>query len=210
MRVSADVPRRYDGIFFDFDGVLADTEPVHWKCWSEILARYGIDLTWARYERECIGIADRDMLDTLRRMAEQPVALEALLAEYPNKKALFRARMEAESPVPHATIEFLRGLEGYRLAVVSSSGRSELEPILERAGVRGLFQAVVCGDDVSHLKPAPDPYLKAAELTGASRALVVEDSVAGIESARRAGMDWLRVPSAAAMPSLVLDRLRNV
>ena len=210
MTASPNASRRYDGIFFDFDGVLADTEPVHWQCWAEILARYGIDLTWARYQRECIGIADRDMLDILRRMAEQPVALETLLAEYPNKKTLFRARTEAESPVPRATVEFLSELKGYRLAVVSSSGRSEIEPILVRAGIRGLFHAVVCGEDVSHLKPAPDPYLKAADLTGAGRALVVEDSAAGVESARRAGLDCVKVPSAVAMPSLVLDRLRDV
>ena len=210
MTASPDAVRGYDAIFFDFDGVLADTEPVHWRCWSEILAPYGIDLAWSHYERECVGVSDRDMLDALRRMAKRPVALETLLAEYPNKKTLFRARTEAESPVPRATVEFLGGLKGYRLAVVSSSGRSEIEPILERAGVRDLFHALVCGEDVSHLKPAPDPYLKAAELTGAARALVVEDSAAGIESATRAGMDSLRVSSAAAMPRLVLERLYNV
>jgi beta-phosphoglucomutase len=97
--VPPDVPRRYDGIFFDFDGVLADTEPVHWQCWSTILSRYGIDLSWEHYERECIGVSDRDMLDALRRLAERPVDLETLLAEYPNKKRLFRAWTEAASPV---------------------------------------------------------------------------------------------------------------
>ena len=199
--------RNYDGIFFDFDGVLADTEPLHWQCWSEILAGYGIHLSWEYYARSCVGVSDRDMLDALRRLADRPVALDALLAEYPRKKELFRARVAAESPIPQSTVEFLRGLEGHRLAVVSSSARTEIEPLLDRAGIREMFQVLVCGEDVTRLKPAPDPYLRAAELTGSSRALVVEDSAAGVESARRAGMDWVKVENAAAMPELVRRKL---
>ena len=55
----------FDSILFDFDGVLADTEPIHYDCWLEILAPYGIQPTWDYYQRECIGISDRLMVERI-------------------------------------------------------------------------------------------------------------------------------------------------
>ena len=57
-------------IFFDFDGVLLDTEPVHCACWAEVLAPAGLTLTWDYYRDYCIGIDDRDMLRTMARQAD--------------------------------------------------------------------------------------------------------------------------------------------
>ena len=59
-------------IFFDFDGVLLDTEPVHWACWAEVLAPAGLTLTWEYYRDQCIGIDDRDMLRTMASQADPP------------------------------------------------------------------------------------------------------------------------------------------
>ena len=87
--------------------------------------------------------------------------------------------------------------------MVSSSSRVELEPLLVRGGIRDCFQALVFGEDVEHHKPAPDAYLLAARLLGVENALVVEDSDAGLESARRAGFDAVRIPEAARTVELV-------
>ena len=81
----------------------------------------------------------------------------------------------------------------YKLAVVSSSNSSEVVPILMKEQILSIFNTVVCGDHVQRLKPAPDPYLLAAERLGVGRVLVVEDSEAGAASGLAAGFDVLRV-----------------
>jgi sugar-phosphatase len=101
----------------------------------------------------------------------------------------------------------LRSIAGYRLAVVSSSGRREIEPALEAAGVRPVFETIVTGEDVLELKPSPEPYRTAADRLGVKRAIVVEDSEAGVASGLAAGFEVLRVPSAESMAALLRTRL---
>ena len=199
----------YEAILFDFDGVLVDSEPVHFACWREVLLPFGIDLDWETYRQRCIGIADRAMLETLCALAKPPLDIDRLWAQYPRKKARFRERMMQRETSRPELCELLQSLETYRMAVVTSSGRSEVEPLLKAAGIRRYFDAVVCGEDVERRKPAPDPYRKAAQLLGAVRALVVEDSAAGMESGKAAGFDVLAVESAAEMPAALRRYLRE-
>ena len=56
---------RYDAVLFDFDGVLVDSEPLHHECWSEVLKRFGLGLTWEDYAANCIGVSDRNMIQAL-------------------------------------------------------------------------------------------------------------------------------------------------
>ncbi|MGH7247412.1 MAG: HAD family hydrolase [Pseudomonadota bacterium] len=197
----------YDGILFDFDGVLADTEPVHFACWREVLVPYGIDLGWDVYSVNCIGIADRRMIERFARELTPPLAFETLWREYPRKQEIFRRRMETAGVFQPETIELVRSLASYPLAVVSSSGRSEVEPALVRSGIRQCFQVLVCGSEVANLKPAPDPYRMAARLLAVTSPLVVEDSDAGEQSGRAAGFRVLRVSSVAEVPSRVREAL---
>src|SRR5438128_2192920 len=139
----------YDAILFDFDGVLADSEPVHFSAWREVLVPHGIDLTWDIYVDKCIGVADKEMLDFLRKLANPVVSLEVLWPEFTKKKKLFQELVIDESPVPEATIDLIKSLGDLKLAVVSSSFRVEIEPILSRAGILEYFGALVFGDDVT-------------------------------------------------------------
>ena len=198
----------FDALLFDFDGVLADTEPVHFVCWREVLLDHGIDLTWPYYERECIGVADRAMLERLGAFRSPPASIDELWPSYSRKREIFRNRIAAEPPFQRETAELLGKLHGsYKLAVVSSSHRAEVEPPLEQAGILPLFQALVCGMEVRNLKPAPDPYLRAAELLGAQHPLVIEDSDAGVASGQAAGFDVLRLTSANRLPLELLEFL---
>lgn len=198
---------RYQAILFDFDGVLADSEPVHFECWQEILQTYGLDLDWNTYREHGIGVSDRKLLALLCERAERPKDLEHLIAEFPRKKELFRIRMQERQPFSAEIFELLPELRDYQLAVVTSSGQTEVEPVLEKAGLRSFFHAAVYGGDVKQHKPAPDPYLLALERLGVRNALAVEDSNAGEISARAAGLDVLRVPTPAEMPGLLRQRL---
>jgi beta-phosphoglucomutase len=198
----------FDSILFDFDGVLADTEPVHCACWAKVLSTIGITLTWDFYSSQCIGIDDRDMLRMLATQKEPPANWDEMWRLYPSKKQLFMARMISEPPFDAALDSFLRGLHGrYRLAVVSSSSRTEIEPMLSAGGLLQYFETIVGAESVTRYKPAPDPYLLAAERLKVSNPLVVEDSEAGEAAGRAAGFEVLRISKPAEVPAAVGRRL---
>ncbi|HUI57890.1 MAG TPA: HAD family phosphatase [Bryobacteraceae bacterium] len=198
----------FDSILFDFDGVLADTEPVHCACWAEVLAPAGVVLGWDFYHDYCIGIDDREMLRMMATQSDPPRDWEELWKLYPAKRELFQARMSAAPPFHPGLQAFLCGLSGrYKLAVVSSSAGSEVEPLLVTGGLRGYFQTLVGAENVKRHKPAPDPYLLAAERLGSRTPLVVEDSEAGFASGRAAGFEVLAVKNPADLPELVEQRL---
>jgi beta-phosphoglucomutase len=198
---------KYEAILFDFDGVLLDSEPAHFACWREVLAPLGITVDWDTYREHCIGVADYTMLEFLARRASPPVAAERLWAEYSRKNGKFLERMASNPPFPQQTRRLIEDLSDYKLAVVSSSARAEVEPVLAAAGLRRCFDAVVYGEDVERLKPAPEPYLLAAKRLGISTALVVEDSDPGVASGRAAGFDVLRIDHPERLAELVRERL---
>jgi len=200
-------PKSYDAILFDFDGVLVDSEPVHFECWQDILKSFDMHMDWETYRTHGIGVSDRALMSLLCEQAGKPQEVDRLLAEYPRKKELFRSRMLERQLIPAEVLALLPALHAYQLAVVTSSGQSEVEPILLDAGIHGLFRTVVYGGDVKQLKPAPDPYLLAMQKLSARTALVVEDSDAGEASGRAAGLDVLRVQSPLEMPELLRNRL---
>lgn len=189
-----------EAIFFDFDGVLIDSEPVHWDCWRQVLLPLGFTLEWEFYRDHCIGIDDREML---RMMAGD--RWPELFAEWPKKKQLFRARMIDAPPFPPALPGMLDALtaQRYRMAVVSSSSREEIEPLMERAGIRGYFDTVVGGGDVKLQKPHPEPYLLAATRLGVQRAVVLEDSQAGQAAGRAAGFEVLPIRHPNDVPDVL-------
>jgi beta-phosphoglucomutase len=198
----------FQAILFDFDGVLLDSEPVHCACWAEELATLGVTLTWDFYSRCCIGIDDRDMLRMMAGQSDPPRDWTELWARYPAKKARFRERMVADPPFDPALGALLASLHRrYRLAVVSSSSCSEIEPLLAAGGIEVHFDTVVGGEQVKHHKPAPEPYLLAATRLQVTRALVLEDSAAGIASGRAAGFEVLAVERPSDVPALLRQRL---
>jgi beta-phosphoglucomutase len=194
-------------IFFDFDGVLLDTEPVHCACWADVLAPAGISLTWEYYRAHCIGIDDRDMLRTLARQADPPRDFESLWALYPAKKRLFQERMKAPLFETALTAMLPNLHRRFKLAVVSSSAVVEIEPLLVAGGIREHFDTIVGGGDVKAQKPSPEPYLLAAARLGVDRALVLEDSAAGIASGKAAGFEVLAVRRPEEVAGLLRERL---
>jgi beta-phosphoglucomutase-like phosphatase (HAD superfamily) len=80
----------YEAILFDFDGVLVDSEPLHFACWRETLAPLGVNLDWETYLRRCRGKSDRDLLEVLCSLSDSPLNLNRLFELYPRKKERFR------------------------------------------------------------------------------------------------------------------------
>jgi HAD superfamily hydrolase (TIGR01509 family) len=180
---------------------------LHFECWSEILTPFGIRLNWEEYARNCIGVSDRAMIRQLA--AEVGIDFETLYAQYPRKKQLLHDRMVAAPPMPEAVRQVLKECLPLPIGLVTSSGRLEVEPVLETLGVRELFSTAVFGEDVSRLKPDPEPYLLAARRMGVASPLVFEDSAAGLASARAAGFEAIEVVHPESLPALLQQALRR-
>ena len=189
--------------------MLVDSEPVHYSCWYDLLLSAGIDLPWDVYHARFIGISQGPLIEKFAELREPPVPLEQMWEIYARKQQLYRQKSEDGNLLRPETRGMLRSLTDYRLGVVTSSARADVETQLRNAGVRDCFEAVVCREDVKSLKPAPDCYLRAAELLGIRHALVLEDSGPGMAAARAAGFEVLSVVNSAAVPALLAERLGN-
>lgn len=190
-------------LLFDFDGVLADTEPLHFQCWRDLLLTKGIHLDWDYYQTNCIGISDRQMLSTLGKIGPIVYSIDELMPLYPLKKQAFRDLVAQNRIISRALLNTLTACQDYQMAVVTSSGQTEIEPILQREGILPLLGAVVYGNEVKALKPDPEPYRTALERLGASSGIAFEDSAAGIASARAAGCQVVEVKNPVELPSLI-------
>ncbi|MBI4889273.1 MAG: HAD family phosphatase [Acidobacteria bacterium] len=195
-------------ILFDFDGVLADTEPLHWECWNAVLSPFGVSISWQNYVDHCVGISDREFLETMGRHANPPRQIDELWPLYPQKKELLRDRAMSGNLILSETRRLLQDLAGHPMAVVTSSSRLEIEAILKNEKVFHLFQTAVYGDEVANLKPNPEPYLTAMQKLGVTQAIALEDSGPGKQSARAAGCELIEVNHAAEVPQLLRDRLQ--
>ena len=179
-------------LVFDYDGVLADTEPLHWRSWAALFRPYGVELTWEEYCRIGRGVSDIQMFASLVKDAPRLPVDELMLLNVQRRRMVLE-RSLAESPIPRETIEFLAALKADRIGLVTSSDRADVEPVLRAAGIYDKFDAIVFGDDVPNHKPAPDPYLLIAKKLGITTGVAFEDSDSGIASAQAAGFKAVRI-----------------
>jgi HAD superfamily hydrolase (TIGR01509 family) len=191
-------------IIFDFNGVLVNDEPLHFKLFQRVLAEHGIVLDEADYYRRYLGMDDRGCFqsafaDRGRRLEE---SLLRMLVE--RKAAYYQERIVDDLATFPGADRLVPALaERYPLAIASGALRSEIEAILERIELKRFFQVIVSAEDVARGKPEPEIFLKA--LAGLNRerpptatiapaeCLVIEDSKEGILGAQRAGMKCIAV-----------------
>lgn len=179
-------------ILFDFNGVIINDEPQHCEALIATLATYGYALDREGYYREYLGFDDRECFRySFGRMGRTPDA--ALMAEAIERKAaMYERAIRASMDLVPGAAEFIRiaSEEGYRLAIVSGALRREIDLVLRHAGLSQHFERVVAAEDVAACKPDPQGFraaLAALEVDPA-RCMVIEDSLPGLEAARRAGL----------------------
>ena len=178
-------------VVFDFDGVLADSEPLHFAAIQEVLSSHGIPLTREEYYGRYLGYDDETLIRVLGRDRgwhpdDQQVA--ELVTE---KARVFDQVIERTEVLFPGAAECVERLAGeYPLAIASGALRHEIEMILRRSRLDRHFRFIVASGDTPNSKPAPDPYARAAQLHAVppETCVAIEDSRWGIESAKTAGL----------------------
>lgn len=183
---------KYRGIIFDLDGVICFTDRFHYQAWKGLADRLGI------YFDETInnrlrGVSRMASLEIILEKAERTYTEAEKEAFCEEKNEAYRALLSTMSPADLSdevkeTLEELRR-RGCLLAIGSSSRNTRF--ILQRIGLDGFFDAIADGTEITHSKPHPEVFVKAAGKLGLSPAdcLVVEDAMAGIQAAKAGGMD---------------------
>lgn len=195
-------------LVFDYDGVLADTERLHWKAWAALFLPYGFCLTWEEYRRIGLGFADDQMFRSIMKSAPHLPVDELPRLNLERRRMVLEWSL-AESPIPQETILLLTKLKAFHIGLVTSSERVDVEPVLRASGIYEKFDALVFGEDVTVHKPAPDPYLLIAKKLGGCTGIAFEDSESGLESARAAGFKAVRVEHPKELAQVVGRSLRD-
>lgn len=197
-------------VIFDLDGVLVHTDELHYQAWSRIARQEGIPFDRAINQR-LRGVSRMQSLDILIEQAVRPYSSEEKEVLARQKNHIYQASLQSLTPADLApgaveTLAALRG-RGIKTAIGSSSKNAPL--ILQRLEILPLLDAVSDGNGLTHPKPHPQVFLRAATLLGlpAADCLVVEDADVGIQAAKAAGMRAAGLGSAADCP-LADDRLR--
>lgn len=198
--ISRYASRSLRAAIFDFDGVLVDSEPLHFEALRAALRPEGIEIELEEYNREYLAFDDRGAIRTALARHRQTPGFERVASIAERKARLFAEMMDE--------VELLPGVESLVLAlagempvgIASGALHAEIERILAACGLRAAFCEIVGADDVQQTKPHPEPYLTAMrrmtrydpELE-APDCLVIEDSMAGIAAGLAAGMKVLAV-----------------
>ncbi|MCG3122246.1 MAG: Phosphorylated carbohydrates phosphatase [Phycisphaerales bacterium] len=179
------------GVVFDFDGVIANSEPLHEAALRAAARELGMDFTHEQYLSTYIGFDDRGVLGALARQHGKRLTEHETDSFHERKRRAFLRVVEDGGVTPFpGSVELIRAAaDRGPVAVCSGARRHEIEPILDALGVRALMKTIVSADDVALSKPHPESYIRTAERLGVpSKALVaIEDTPAGIESALGAG-----------------------
>lgn len=188
--------RAIRAIVFDFDGVLADSEPLHLLAYQDVLSSFGVTLTRDEYYDRYLGYDDVGLFAKLadaRGWRIDGRQLETLVAE---KGRVFDEAIESTDVLyPGAAACIARMAAAFPLGIASGALRHEIDAVLRRAGLDRYFRFIVASGDTPESKPAPDPYRRASELHDVPPAacLAIEDSIWGIESAKSAGLACMAV-----------------
>jgi beta-phosphoglucomutase len=195
-------------LIFDYDGVLANTEVLHWKSWAALLQASNIPLSWEDYCATGRGVNDTRFVEVIRQR-NPSIDLSQLGEQNTARNQRVRQLSLTESPISAQTIQLFNTLGGHRLGLVTSSERSHVQPVVQAAGIFDRFSAAVFGDDVTAHKPAPDPYLLIARKMGIKTGVAFEDSAAGIESALAAGFGVVPIADPSELSQAVTGYLRG-
>lgn len=201
-------------IFFDFNGVVIDDEPIQLLAYQEVLKAEDITLTEEDYYAS-LGMNDEYFVRAAFKRAGKELTVDKLQIVIEGKTAQHRKLIERELPLFPGVVTFVKAASRpFSLGVVSMARRVEIDEVLKRASLRDVFDLVVSAEEVETCKPDPACYLLASSLLNEKRrnegrsqispneCLAIEDAPPGIEAARAAGMRTIGVTNTVAAEAL--------
>ena len=207
-------------VLFDFNGVIINDEPIHEKLIEQILIEENLRPIPGEFAKVCLGRSDRVCLTELLKRRGRVVSESYLLQLIERKARAYEQQLEKIEKLPlYPGVEdliFKARSQKLKLALVSGAMRSEIESVLNRAGLATNFTVIVAGDDITTSKPDPDGYLLAVERLNQQypdlqlqpeQCLAIEDTPAGIQAAKRAGISVVGV--ANTYPFHIMQRHGN-
>lgn len=190
-------------VLFDFDGVLVNSEPLHYQAFREVLAAERVELSEEEYYRELIGFDDKGAFRHLYQTRGLPLSPRTFLSLMAGKsRAMMDLIHRRQFSALPGVEQFVRSLwRRCPLAICSGALREEIEAMLEGISLRDCFPVIVAAEDVTVGKPDPQGYLLTAKLLGEkhhrtfqpSDCLIVEDAPTVIRSVRAVGFPTLAV-----------------
>lgn len=189
-------------VIFDLDGVLVDTGEFHKQAWYDLVEMYGIGMSDEFFVRT-FGMQNYQIIPTL---FDIELGMEEITEMSEWKEKRFREIADGKITVLDGVESLVAGLKlnGFKLAIGSSTTRSNIDFFLSNMSISDNIDDYVVGEDVSNGKPAPDTFLKAAEKlgVGANKCVVFEDAVQGVEAGKAAGMKVIAVTTTRAKEDL--------
>lgn len=202
-------------VIFDFDGVIADSEALHYKALNEVFNRYGVDVPKEVHWEKYLGYSDRENIEAVSvdyDMGMDDAKIQGLIDE---KKVVFDELIASGSIIIDGVETFIQRLikADIRRAICSGALRSDIDLMLAGTDFKNAFEAVVTADDVTHGKPDPEGYLLAlnklnqngGSVIEPNQCIVIEDSHWGLEAAAAAGMRPIAVTNTYAASELARD-----
>ena len=212
-------------VIFDFDGVISDSEILHFRAFNQMLAQYGIEITIKDYYKTYLGFNDADCYKLLIHQGLLKIDEQQIDGLVEQKKLIFEKLAKTEGRMIEGVRDFLTMLEqnDIPMAICSGALLTEVELILEEVRLRHLFEVIVAADHVKKGKPDPEGFLLTLQrlnenreeaITG-NQCIVIEDSHWGLEAAKAAGMHTIAVTNSydaeqLSMAEKVVDRLSEL
>ena len=207
-------------IVFDFDGVIANSEPLHLRAFQQTLAEDGLTLSEQDYFSRYLGYDDVGVFAAVARDRGVSVTDEQIASRVAQKGVRIQEMLSAGHVLFPGAADFIRQAASVvPIAIASGAQRHEIEDILDATGLRGHFAVIVAAGDTTEGKPSPAPYARAFRLLQqaggaltANRCVAIEDSRWGLDSARGAGLRCVGVTNsypASELPGaeLIVDGL---
>jgi beta-phosphoglucomutase len=190
-------------VIFDFDGVITDSEILHFRAFNAVLTPYGFQLTKPEYYKKYLGMSDADCFRALIAEGRLPIQEPQIKNLGQQKTRVFEKLARTEGRIIEGVREFLDTLSAAKVptAICSGALRAEIELILEEAGLRSYFDVIVSAEEVQRGKPDPEGFLLALEKLNEAWpepiapecCVVIEDSHWGLKAAQAAGMHAVAV-----------------
>ncbi len=178
-------------VIFDFDGIIVDSERLHWAAFNKVMQPLGKAVSWPEYVESYIGFDDRGAFS----YAIPDISGSELRKLIGGKAAVFQELLESDGAAAlPGSVELIKRLSGnIPLAICSGALRADILPILGKLGIEKAFDTIVTADDTHISKPDPAPYKLAMKKLNVTSGLAIEDTPAGIASAKGAGLQVLAV-----------------